>query len=126
MARGRGPAGGMGMGIGRRRWCLALSLAVLVAGGTYGGRRLRRDRRYRTALEEIREQIRAGRHGVASRNLAAVLEWEPGSDEAAYLLGLCERARGRIDAVRAVWDRIRPDSPFAVPAILGRALLESD
>ena len=111
---------------GLRRWGLVLSLAVIAGGVLYGGRRLLRERRYRTALVEIREQIQAGRHGAAARNLAALLAWDPGSDEAAYLLGLCERARGRLEAVAAAWDRIPPHSPFAVPATLARAVLESD
>ena len=71
---------------------------VMAAGVAYGGWRLARAWRYRTALVEIRKQVQAGRHGVAARNLAEVLAWEPGSDEAAYLLGLCEKARGRIEA----------------------------
>ena len=83
-------------------WSVAMGmvLAMALAGVAYGGWRLVRAWRYRTALVEIREQVQAGRHGVAARNLAAVLAWEPGSDEAAYLLGVCEKARGRTEAGR--------------------------
>src|SRR5262249_12641501 len=68
----------------------------------------------------------AGRHAVAARNLAALLAWEPDSDEAAYLLGLCEKARGRGDAASEAWARIPPGSRFAAPAVLGRATLLVD
>ena len=106
-------------------WVWVLVLAV-AAGVAYGGWRLARAWRYRTALVEIREQVQAGRHGVAARNLAAVLAWEPGSDEAAYLLGLCEKARGRTEAADEAWVRVPPGSRFAPPAIAGRAAMQVD
>ena len=99
-----------------RRWGWVLALACVAGGLTYGGWRLLRPEAYRTALVEIREQIQAGRHGAAARNLTALLAWEPGSDEATYLLGLCEKARGRTEAAAAAWARIPAHSPFAVPA----------
>jgi predicted Zn-dependent protease len=78
------------------------------------------------ALAEIREQIQAGRHGAAARKLTELLTREPGLDEALYLLGLCEKARGRSKEAATAWARVRPDSPFAVPATLARAVLEAD
>jgi thioredoxin-like negative regulator of GroEL len=109
-----------------RRWKLVLSLAAIAGVLLFGGWRLLRMRRYRTALAEIREKIQTGRHGVAARQLTELLTWEPGSDEAAYLLGLCEKVRGRSEAAAAAWARVQPTSLFAVPATLARAVLESD
>ena len=111
---------------GMRRWGLVLLLAAIAGGLVWGGWRALRMRRYRTALVEIRAQIQAGRHGAAVRNLAALLSWEPGSDEAAYLLGLCEKTRGQNEAAAAAWARVPAHSSFAIPATLGRAVLESD
>jgi enediyne biosynthesis protein E4 len=101
-------------------------MIVVAAGLFYGGWRLVRAWRYRTALVQIREHIQAGRHGSAARNLAAVLAWEPGSDEAAYLLGVCEKARGKTEAANQAWVRIPPDSRFAPLAIVGRAVIHVD
>ena len=109
-----------------RRWLWVIVMLAAAATVTYGGWRLAREWRYRTALVEIREQVQAGRHAVAARNLAAVLAWEPGSDEAAYLLGLCEKARGRTEAADEAWARVPPGSRFAPPAIAGRAAIEVD
>ena len=104
-------------------WVLVLAVATGVA---YGGWRLARAWRYRTALVEIRKQVQAGRHGVAARNLATVLASEPGSDEATYLLGVCEKARGRTEAADEAWVRVPPGSRFAPPAIAGRAAIQVD
>ncbi len=109
-----------------RRWWLVCSLVVFAGGLIYGGRRLWRAWSYRTAVVEIQTQIHAGRHGAAARNLAALLDWEPGSDEAAYLLGVCEKARGRTAAADEAWARVPPRSRFAASAILGRASLLVD
>jgi predicted Zn-dependent protease len=111
---------------GMQRWGLVLSLATLAGALLWGGWRVLRMKRYRMALTEIREQIQAGRHGAAARKLNELLTREPGSDEATYLLGLCEKLRGRTAAAAAAWARVRPNSPFAVPATLARAVLESD
>jgi thioredoxin-like negative regulator of GroEL len=102
-------------------------LLVLVAGGLLGGGWswwvLRRSRR---ALAEARGEIKAGRPGHAARTLATLLAWQPDSDEAAYLLGSCEQARGRTQAASAAWARVPPGSPFAPRAIQGRVQLEID
>ena len=98
----------------------------VAAGVVFGGWRLARAWHYRTALVEIRKLVQGGRHAVAARDLAEVLTWEPGSDEAAYLLGLCEKARGRTEAAKEAWIRVPPGSRFAPPAIVGRAAMEVD
>jgi enediyne biosynthesis protein E4 len=109
---------------GRTR--LLLLLTLVVGALLWGGWRLLRLRRYRMALVEIRKQIHAGRHGASARKLTELLTREPGSDEASYLLGICEKVRGRSEAAAAVWARVRPNSPFAVPATLARAMLACD
>ena len=103
-----------------------LALAAVAVGPLYGCWWLSKVWRHRAALVEIRKQVQAGRHGTAARNLAEVLALEPGSDEAMYLLGVCENARGRAAAAEAVWARIQPGSAFAVQAILARATLLVD
>ena len=114
------------MTVGPRRWGIVLALAALAGGLGYGGLRLWGAWRYRTALVEIREQMQAGRHGAAARNLTTLLAREPDSDETAYLLGVCESTRGRTEAAEEAWARIPPGSGFAVPAMLGRATLLVD
>ncbi len=114
------------MSRGVRRWGVLLAMAALAGGLGYGGWRLREAWRHRTALVEIRAQIQAGRHGVAARNLAELLDREPGSDEVAYLLGVCEKARGRAEPAEEAWARIPPGSAFAAPAIVGRGSLLVD
>jgi enediyne biosynthesis protein E4 len=104
-----------------RRWGRLLALAAVAGGALYGCWWLSRVWRHRAALVEIREHVQAGRHGIAARNLAELLAWEPRSDEAIYLLCVCENARGRPAAAEVIWARIRPGSAFAVPAILARA-----
>jgi enediyne biosynthesis protein E4 len=108
-----------------RRWVWMAVLAIVV-GSAYGGWRLVRAWRFRAALVQVRELVQAGRHAVAARDLAILLDREPGSDEAAYLLGLCEKARGRNEAADQAWGRIPPDSRFASPAIVGRAVILVD
>ena len=99
-------AGGTGMVKGMRRWGLVLSLAAIVGGMVWGGWRWSRIRRYRVrAGGDPRADPGRPPRGRA-RNLAALMTWEPGSDEAAYLLGVCEKARGRSEAAAAAWARV--------------------
>jgi len=108
----------------RWRWVLKRTLVLVAAGGlVWGGWRWWEVRRDRTALAEVQKEVQAGRYENAARQLAALLDRRPDWDEAAYLLGLCENARGRFDAASAAWARVRPGSTFIAPAILGRAEL---
>ena len=104
-----------------RRWGRMLAMATVAGGLLLGCWWLSRVWRHRAALMAIREHVQSGRHGTAARNLAELLASEPGSDEAIYLLGVCENARGRTEAAEAAWARIRPGSAFAGPAIRARA-----
>ena len=58
------------------------------------------------------------------RRCVELLAWRPDSDEAAYLLGECEHARGRTRAAEVAWSRVPPGSSFAPQAILGRMQIE--
>ena len=62
----------------------------------------------------------AGKFGLAARNLEQVLAWKTDADEAAYVLGICEQARGRNQAADAAWARVAAGSTFTQRAILAR------
>jgi thioredoxin-like negative regulator of GroEL len=109
----------------RRRWLLALGLAcagVLVWGGSLWWTA----RRYRAAIAAIEAEIASGRFAIAARDLAKLLAWKPDSDEAAYLLGTCEQARGRPDEAEGAFARIPPGSAFWYRAVLARLRLFHD
>ena len=76
-------------------------------------------RRHRRDMEQARAEMQAGRYGHAARTLLSLAAGGPGWDEAAYLLGVCEKARGRGPAAADAWARVPPGSPFAEQAIQG-------
>ena len=49
-----------------------------------------------------------------------LLDRSPDSDRANYLLGMCEKARGRTREADTVWARIPPDAPFGSRAVSSR------
>jgi enediyne biosynthesis protein E4 len=98
---------------------LTVAVAILI-GGAWKVWELRR---YRRAMAEIKQEMRAGRHGHAARKATMLLAWKPDSDEATYLLGVCEKARGQPQAAFGAWERVAPGSPFAAQAIQGRMQL---
>jgi len=106
----------------RSRRVLVLSV---VAAGVFSSAwcwwQVKRDRQ---AIAEAREQIKAGLPGTAARKLIAILARKPDSDEAAYLLGTCELARGRPDAALVAWARVSPDSQFAARSFQNRIRVE--
>ncbi len=103
---------------GRTRRVLVLAVASAVA--IAGVWKLWELRRYRRSMNDIQQEIRAGRPGHAARKLANLLAWKPNSDEASYLLGVCEKARGQAPAAFGAWERVSPGSPFGARAIQGR------
>jgi enediyne biosynthesis protein E4 len=113
-----------GMRPGARRWRLILSLAVIAGVLLWGVWRSWNFRRWRGAMAEIQEEVEAGRHAAATQKLIAFLAERPDSDEAVYLLGTCQKARGRGPAAAEAWERVPPGSPFADRAIQGRMELE--
>jgi len=106
-----------GSGLTRLSWAM---LAALAAGLLWGGWSWWGLRCYRRALAAIRTEMQVGRPGHAARKLRDLLAWKPGSDEAAYLLGICEQARGRPQEAAAAWAQVPPSSPFAAQALQGR------
>ncbi len=94
--------------------------AVVAAALIGGGWKLWEIRRVRRDMAEIKWEIQAGRHGHAVRKLEALLAWKPDSGEAAYLLGVCQKARGQAKAADQAWERVSPTSSFGAQAIRGR------
>jgi tetratricopeptide (TPR) repeat protein len=107
----------------KRFWTLLLVVAFIIAVLSWGGGRLWEVERYQKSIGEIEAQIVAGRTGQAARNLASLLAWKPNLVDAIYLLGVCERARGRPEAAFEAWARIPPGSQFWGQALLGRTEL---
>jgi tetratricopeptide (TPR) repeat protein len=107
------------------RWWIALAPFV-AAGLIWGGWAWWRDRSYREAITRIELEMANGRFGIAARDLRRLLLQEPGSDEAAVLLGRCEKERGRPKAAAEALARVAPGSPFAHKAILARMRLAHD
>ena len=71
-------------------------------------------------MARIEDAMQAGRYAVAARDLSALLARSINTDRTAYLLGVCEKARGRMREADAAWARIPPDSPFSGRAVTGR------
>jgi enediyne biosynthesis protein E4 len=71
-------------------------------------------------MARIEDAMQNGRFAVAARDLSALLARRPDSGRTAYLLGACEKARGRAREADTAWARIRPDSPFNGQAVTGR------
>ena len=106
-----------GRGARARRVFVRLVLAAIVIVGLV---KLWELRRYRRAMNDVKQEMRAGRHGHAVRKLTSLLNWKPDADEATYLLGVCERARGQDDAAMRAWEQVAPGSSSGAPAIQGR------
>jgi enediyne biosynthesis protein E4 len=104
----------------RARMTLVLLPAVLAAALIGGGWKLWEIRRIRRDMAEIKREIQSGRHGHAARKLELLLAWKPDSGEAAYLLGVCHKARGQAQAAYQAWERVSPASSFGAQAIRGR------
>ena len=108
------------MGNAGRRTSLGLLLTLVAGGLVFGGWKWREVRLYRGAMDEIQLEIDNARYGLAAKGLASVLARTPNSDEALFLLGLCEKERGQADKALDIWARIPLSSPFGPQAIQGR------
>jgi enediyne biosynthesis protein E4 len=110
-----------------RRWRRVLVpvilLALLFLSGVWRWWDVQTDQR---TMAAIRDEIDNGHSGVAVRELNALLDRKPGSDEAAFLLGTCEMAQGRMEEADRAFARVPPDSHFAPQAILGRVQLQME
>ena len=106
--------------------CASCAFSI-IAGTVSGGRAWWLDRRYKRAMEEIEQEILAGRYAMACRNLDNLLSWKADATGGiVYLLGSCELARGRTDAAARAWSRVTPGSQFSEKAIRGRFRLLHD
>jgi thioredoxin-like negative regulator of GroEL len=75
-------------------------------------------------MSEIEAEIASRRYATACQKLERLAASSADRHgEIAYLLGYCERARGRDDAAQAAWARVAPGSRFARQALEGRMRL---
>jgi thioredoxin-like negative regulator of GroEL len=110
----------------RRRWGLVLVPAVIAGLSLWGVYRWWDFQSYQRAMGEIRGEMESGRNALAVRALNALLARKPDADEALFLLGTCEMARGRTQEADRAFARVPPDSRFAPQAILGRLQLQME
>jgi enediyne biosynthesis protein E4 len=102
------------------RWAAVILPAIAIGGLSWCGWRWWDVRRHRDAMARIELAMQNGRYAAAARDLSSLPARSTDSDRAAYLLGVCEKARGRAPEADAVWASIRPDSPFSGRAVAGR------
>jgi hypothetical protein len=102
------------------RWSAVILSAIVIGGLGWCGWRWREVHRYRQAMAAIDDAMRYGLYATATRDLSALLLRSPESDRAAYLLGVCEKARGRIQEADTAWAAIPPDSLFHKRAVAAR------
>ncbi len=76
---------------------------------------------YRKMMAEARLQMSAGRFATAAKKLDEVLSQYSNSDEAAYLLGVCEWQSGDLRRAAAAWTRVEPGSPSSERALAAYA-----
>jgi enediyne biosynthesis protein E4 len=111
-----------GVRVSNARWVAITCALVCTAVFLWAARACSRALTYRKAMSDVRLQMSAGRFAMAARNLVDVLDRYPGSDEAAYLLGVCEQQRGDMRKAAAAWARVEPGSPSSERALAARAL----
>jgi len=80
-------------------------------------------RRYHGTITDIKAEIASNRFATAANKLGELLAQYPSSDEALYLLGICEQQRGRSQAAANVLARVTPGSEFSQRAIFNRMRL---
>jgi tetratricopeptide (TPR) repeat protein len=111
----------------RRRQNWRLVLAFLCAAGLiWGGWTTWTGRNYRHAIAQIEAEMASSRFGTAARMLNELLARNPNSDEACYLLGICEQKQGRRKPAADALARVTPGSAFSHQAILARMRLFHD
>ncbi len=104
------------------RWILNRLLVLAAVGGlVWWGWKWWDAQWARSSLAQVVNDMQIGRYQAAANRLANMLARRPDWDEAAYLLGVCEKTRGRPDEAAAAWARVRPGSAFITQAVLGRA-----
>jgi thioredoxin-like negative regulator of GroEL len=108
------------MGWRRGRWAAVIGPAIVIGGLAWCGGRWWDVRRYRNAMARIGEAVQKGRYAAAARDLSALLDWRADSDEALYLLGVCQKALGRARQADAAWARIPQGAPASSRAVTAR------
>ena len=109
------------------RQARALVLTFFVAGGlAWIGWTWWTVRQFRAAMTRVDTEMGAGKFGAAARDLERILAGNPDSGEAAYVLGICEQARGRNEPAERAWARVAPGSAFLQRAVLARLRLFHD
>ena len=109
----------------RLGWRLAPALTIAAA-LIWAGWALWGEWSLRDTMKVAYSGMAAGNFDVVALNLARVPSGSRGSDEAAYLLGMCEQARGRPQAATEAWSRVTPGSIFTVVAVHARLRLLYD
>jgi enediyne biosynthesis protein E4 len=102
------------------RWSAVILSTIVIGGLGWCGWRWWEVHRYRQAMAAIDEAMRSGLYATAVRDLSALLHGSHGSERAAYLLGICEKARGRFREADAAWAAIPSGSLFSKRAVAGR------
>ncbi|MDR3636572.1 MAG: FG-GAP-like repeat-containing protein [Isosphaeraceae bacterium] len=116
------------MGTGRLRpTTLVLVLVPVLFAVGWSLFLVRDSKAYRAELAEAERDLAAGRLSTARARLAGLAARRTADGEAAYYLGLCEEAKGNMQAALAWWSKVPPGSPFSVRAAIrrGRALVDS-
>src|SRR5262249_55237001 len=72
------------------------------------------------------EEASRGYYGLARNRLARLVGRGPYQSEVAYKLGVCERAKGRLEAALAAWSRVPPGTPFFANAAAWRGAILID
>ena len=112
------------MSQGARRWRSALLFALVAAGLLWEVWKWSEVLRYRQTMARVEAEMEKGLLSLAAKDLAELLAGNPGSDEVAFLLGSCEKGRGRTRAAADAWAKVSPDSAFAFRALESRVELE--
>jgi tetratricopeptide (TPR) repeat protein len=113
------------MRLSRRQWFAALAFLGAVFMGAVGLRWVQ-NRRFQATIAEVNSDMAAGRYAIAARRLSPLVASSTEPDNAAYLLGLCERGRGRFDDADGAWAKVTPGSAFSPRAVEARLALRID
>jgi predicted Zn-dependent protease len=106
----------------RRIWLVSLFVLGAIGAAGYGRARMLEARRYRTGIEQAKQELGAGRLGAAKRHLDELLPSRLGDGEVEYLLGIYEVKRGRMAAAAEALERVPRSSSFGSRAAVQWAL----
>jgi thioredoxin-like negative regulator of GroEL len=104
-------------------WLFAIVVLAIPLLGTWRWYKLRA---FRAEIAAVEAEMAAGRRGAAARRLNTLLASGSDTDRVAFLLGMCERARGRLADADAAWAQVTPGSASSARAIEARVLLRVD